>query len=138
MRVSTTRATSLRTLPSRSGVPGVPRKYLDATTLVASMDQDLGTSICFCSKTTRPSSPVMPAERYSQASSSAGSTPGVVKNRFTASPDAAALAFFAAFFPLTAGFNPSSFSMNRPPLLRWIHSEYGCKILRRPLSPRDP
>jgi hypothetical protein len=41
----------LRTLVSRSGVPGVPRKYFEATTLVASIDQDLGTSMFFCSKT---------------------------------------------------------------------------------------
>ncbi len=77
--VSTTRPTSLRTLVSRSGVPGVPRKYFEATTLVASIDQDFGTSMSFCSKTTLPSSPVMPAVRSSQAISSAGSTPGVVK-----------------------------------------------------------
>ena len=77
--VSTTRATSFRTLVSRSGVPGVPRKYFEATTLVASIDHDFGTSMFFCSKTTLPSSPVMPAVRYSQAISSAGSTPWVVK-----------------------------------------------------------
>ena len=77
--VSATRATSLRTLDSRSGVPGVPRKYFEATTLVASIDHDLGTSMFFCSNTTLPSSPVMPAVRYSHAISSAGSTPGVVK-----------------------------------------------------------
>ncbi len=47
--VSTTRATSLRTELSRSGVPGVPRKYFDATTLVANIDHDLGTSMFFCS-----------------------------------------------------------------------------------------
>jgi hypothetical protein len=77
--VSTTWLTSLRTLDSRSGVPGVPRKYFEATTLVASIDQDLGISMLRCSKTTFPSSPVMPAVRYSQAISSAGSTPRVVK-----------------------------------------------------------
>ena len=78
--VSTTRRDQLaHRRVSRSGVPGVPRKYLEATTLVASIDQDFGTSMSFCSKTTLPSSPVMPAVRSSQAISSAGSTPGVVK-----------------------------------------------------------
>ena len=78
--VSTTRADQLAHASSRArACPGVPRKYFEATTLVASIDQDLGTSMFFCSKTTLPSSPVMPAERYSHAISSAGSTPGVVK-----------------------------------------------------------
>src|SRR6516162_9185161 len=45
VRVSTTLAISRRTLLSRSGVPGVPRKYFEATTLVASIDQDLGISM---------------------------------------------------------------------------------------------
>src|SRR5512140_1697261 len=65
--VSTTRATSLRAELSRSGVPGAPRKYLEATTLVARSDHALGTSTFFCSKTGLPSSPVMEAGRSSHA-----------------------------------------------------------------------
>src|SRR4051812_21823754 len=85
--VSATRPTSLRTDDSRSLVPGVPRKYFDATTLVASADHDLGTSMFFCSNTGLPSSPEIDAVRYSQAISSPGSTPGVVKYRGTVRPE---------------------------------------------------
>src|SRR5579863_1259011 len=52
--VSATRPTSWRTPFSRSGVPILPCKYLEATMLVAVMDQSLGTSTSFCSKITAP------------------------------------------------------------------------------------
>jgi hypothetical protein len=90
--VWTTRETSWRTERSRAGVPSWPRKYLEATTFVARRDQLFGTSTSFCSKMVAPPSPVIAAVRVSHASSSAGSTPGVVKYRPTESP------FFATFF----------------------------------------
>ena len=46
---------------------------------MASADQLFGTSMSFCSKMSWPPSPVMAAVLSSQASSSAGSTPGVEK-----------------------------------------------------------
>src|ERR1051326_4310329 len=52
-----------RTLVSRSGLPGLPRKYFWATTLIASWDQERGTSTSFCSKMTWPFSPVIAAVR---------------------------------------------------------------------------
>jgi hypothetical protein len=93
--VFTTRPTSWRTERSRAGEPSEPRKYLEATTLVASIDQLFGTSTSFCSKMTAPPSPVMAAVRVSQTISSAGSTPRVVKYRPIVSPCLAS--FFAAF-----------------------------------------
>src|SRR5512133_1288511 len=84
--VFTTRVTSWRTERSRADVPLAPRKYFDATTFVASRDQLFGTSTSFCSKMTAPPSPVIAAVRVSQATSSAGSTPLVVKYRSTARP----------------------------------------------------
>src|SRR5262249_35097506 len=72
---------SWRTLVSRSGVPRWPRKYLEATTLVASCVQVLGTSISCCSKTTSPSPPVMTAERLSHSTVFQTSSPGSVKRR---------------------------------------------------------
>jgi hypothetical protein len=54
--------------------------------LVARSDQVFGTSTSFCSKMTAPPSPVIAAVRVSQASSSDGSTPFVVKYRSMASP----------------------------------------------------
>ena len=77
--VRTTRPISCRTLRSRCGVPSVPRKYFDATTLVAVCDQNFGTSTSFCSKTTAPFSLPMTALRSSHSTSSNGSTPGFVK-----------------------------------------------------------
>src|ERR1051326_4115929 len=77
---------SCRTLVSRSGVPRWPRKYLEATTLVASWVQVLGTSISYCSKTTSPSPPVMTAERFSQSTVFQTSSPGSVKRRATLRP----------------------------------------------------
>ena len=53
---------------------------------MARSDQLLGTPTSFCSKMILPPSPVMAAVRVSQASSSAGSTPGVVKYRGMAIP----------------------------------------------------
>src|SRR5207253_7315753 len=52
--VSTTRSMIWRTLVSRSGLPRLPRKYFWATTLIASCDQERGTSTSFCSKMTWP------------------------------------------------------------------------------------
>src|SRR5208337_3192057 len=51
-----------------------PRKYFETTTLVAVCDHARGTSTSFCSKTTRPSSPVITAVRRSHSSSDIGST----------------------------------------------------------------
>ncbi len=84
--VLTTRLTSCRTDRSREDEPVAPRKYLEATTFVARRDQLFGTSTSRCSKMIWPPSPVMAATRHSQATSSAGSTPGVVKVRGMVSP----------------------------------------------------
>ena len=82
--------------------------------MVASIDQDFGTSMFFCSKTTLPSSPVMPAVRYSQAISSAGSTPAVVKKRRRVRPPrTAAFRSLACFRSFDAG-DFSSRSMDSP------------------------
>ena len=70
MTVSTTRLMSCRAVRSRWGVPNGPRKYLEATTLVAICDQALGTSTLFCSNTTFPPSFWMVAERNSHSISS--------------------------------------------------------------------
>ena len=58
------------TLFSRCGVPRGPRKYFDATTLVANCDQAAGNSMSFCSKTTSPPSSEMVAVRFSQSTPS--------------------------------------------------------------------
>ena len=58
------------TLRSRWGEPSGPRKYLEATMLVAVWLQVVGTSIPCCSKTGCPRSSLMTALRVSQASSS--------------------------------------------------------------------
>ncbi len=91
--VSTTRSTSCRTEVSRLGTPASrgsslsgPRKYFETTTLVAVCDHARGTSTSFCSKTTRPSSPVITAVRRSHSTSDIGSTPGRVLNRSSAKP----------------------------------------------------
>jgi hypothetical protein len=68
--VSTTREISRRTLVSRSGDPSWPRKYFEATMLVAVWLQVVGTSIPCCSKTGWPRSSLMTADRSSQVSSS--------------------------------------------------------------------
>ena len=62
----TMRSMSWRTLVSRSGAPSLPRKYLEATTLVAVIDQKVGTSMSFCSKKDFPASSAMLAVRFSQ------------------------------------------------------------------------
>ncbi len=49
--VDTIRSMSCRMLDSRRGEPSCPRKYFEATTLVASCDQSLGTSMSSCSNT---------------------------------------------------------------------------------------
>ena len=78
--VSTTRPISCRTERSRSGVPMVPRKYLETTMLVACCDHDFGISTSRCSNTTWPFSLPMTAERVSHSTASNGSTPSRVKN----------------------------------------------------------
>src|SRR6266851_1807838 len=72
--VSTTRSTICLTLVSRAGVPSLPRKYFDATTFVAVIDQNAGTSTPFCSKTF-PLSPGIAESRRSNSISSYGWTP---------------------------------------------------------------
>src|ERR1700687_473348 len=72
---------SWRTLVSRSGVPTPPRKYFWATTLIASCDQERGTSTSFCSKMTWPFSPVIAAVRRSHSTRSNAWLPGGVKTR---------------------------------------------------------
>ena len=79
--VSATRSIICLTERSRWGVPSWPRKYLLATTWVASCDQDLGISRSFCSKTTLPRSLVMAASRSSHSTVSYGWTSGRVKRR---------------------------------------------------------
>src|SRR6516225_9440663 len=59
----------------------VPWRYLEATILVAVMDQSLGTSTSFCSKITLPWASVIWATRSSHSISSYGETPGLVKSR---------------------------------------------------------
>src|SRR5262245_6795496 len=68
--VSTTREISRLTLLSRCGEPSWPRKYFDATMLVAVWLHVVGISIPCCSKTGLPRSSLMSAERSSQTSSS--------------------------------------------------------------------
>ncbi len=51
---SATRVMRARTPLSRWGVPTWPCRYLEATMLVAVMDQSEGTSTFFCSKMVRP------------------------------------------------------------------------------------
>ena len=71
MIVSATRSITWRSEDSRSGVPGVPRKYFWATMLVALSDHEVGNSTSSCSKATEPSRKlVMRASRRSHASSS--------------------------------------------------------------------
>jgi hypothetical protein len=65
--VSATRSIICLALYSRSGVFMWPRKYLDATTCVASCDQAFGISRPFCSKTASPRSLVMMASRVSHS-----------------------------------------------------------------------
>ena len=86
--VSTTRPISCLTERSRSGVPIVPRKYLETTMLVACWDQKRGISTSRCSKTTEPFSLPITAERRSHSISSNGSIPSFVKKRSYSSPGA--------------------------------------------------
>ena len=51
---SATRVMRARTPDSRSSVPLRPWRYLEATMLVAVMDQSAGTSTFFCSKMILP------------------------------------------------------------------------------------
>src|SRR5688572_503993 len=85
--VSTTRPMSCLTLRSRSGVPIVPRKYLETTMLVACWDHDFGISTSRCSNTMFPFSLPMTAERTSHSTSSNGSSPSRVKNRGYSIPE---------------------------------------------------
>ncbi len=77
--VSTTREIRCLTERSRSGEPSWPRKYFEATMLVAVWLQPAGTSTSCCSKTGRPRSSLITAERDSHWSSSYGCRPGRVK-----------------------------------------------------------
>src|SRR5215470_7292533 len=84
--VVATRPTSWRTLVSRSGVPRLPWKYLEATIFVAVIDQVLGTSTFFCSKMISPDSLVIAAVRYSHSTLSYGEIPSRVKYRRNSTP----------------------------------------------------
>src|SRR3989442_1779794 len=77
----TTRPISSLTERSRFGVPICPRKYFEATTLVAICDQNLGNSTSRCSKTTWPFSFEMTAVRRSHSTSSNGFAPARVNTR---------------------------------------------------------
>ena len=80
--VSTTRSATWRSDHSRSAVPSVPRKYFWARMFVAFTLHAEGTSTPGCSKATDPSWKLLiRASRRSQASSSYGCTPSVVKCR---------------------------------------------------------
>src|SRR5215472_8260660 len=85
---SVTRETRARTPVSRSGVPTWPWRYLDATMLVAVMDQEEGVSTSFCSKMILPLKSWLMASRSSHVSSSKGLTPGLVKWRSNLRPRA--------------------------------------------------
>ena len=74
--VSATRSIICLAERSRCGVPRWPRKYLLATTWVASCDQAFGISRSFCSKTASPRSLVMIASRVSHSTVSYGWTSG--------------------------------------------------------------
>src|SRR3954453_13848132 len=84
--VSTTRLTSWRTPVSRSGVFICPCRCLDATILVAVIDQSMGTSTSFCTKIVFPLLSVMDAVRRSHWSSSYGEIPAVEKRREKLNP----------------------------------------------------
>src|SRR5262252_4034783 len=84
--VVATRPTNWRTLVSRSDVPFLPWKYLEATIFVAVIDQVFGTSTFFCSKITSPDSLVIAAVRYSHSTASYGDIPSRVKYRRNSSP----------------------------------------------------
>ena len=85
---SATRVMRARTPDSRSGVPTRPWRYLEATMLVAVMDQSAGTSTFFCSKMSLPFQSWMMASRSSQVISSKGEMPGLVKWRVKRRPGA--------------------------------------------------
>src|SRR5215831_12193989 len=104
--VVATRPINWRTLDSRSGVPFLPWKYLEATMFVAVMDQAFGTSTSFCSKMTSPDSLVMAAVRYSHSTVSYGEMPSRVKYRRNSSPFCAfvRVAFPSAFVSRTSSF----------------------------------
>ena len=59
--VRTTRSSTSRTERSRRGESSGPRKYFEATTLVANCDHVSGNSTSRCSNTARPFSPVIKA-----------------------------------------------------------------------------
>src|ERR1700753_160480 len=84
---SATRETRARAPDSRSGGPTWPWRYLEATMLVAVMDQEVGVSTSFCSKMILPLKSWMTASRFSQVSSSKGETPGLVKWRSNLRPE---------------------------------------------------
>ena len=86
--LSATRVIRARTPSSRASVPLRPWRYLEATMLVAVMDQSEGTSTPFCSKIILPLKSWMMASRRSQVISSYGLTPGSVKRRGKLRPGA--------------------------------------------------
>src|SRR5436309_8534352 len=106
---------SWRTLVSRSGVPSVPWKYLEATMFVAVMDHVFGTSTFFCSKITSPDSLVIAAVRYSHSTRSKGDTPSRVKYLRNSSPFWAVVTFPlpSAFRSRTSSFMDSPFGLHR-------------------------
>src|SRR5262249_24156320 len=113
--VVATRPTNWRTLVSRSGVPLLPWKYLEATMLVAVIDQFFGTSTFFCSKITSPDSLVIAAVRYSHSTASYGETPSRVKYRRNSNPLVG-----VARFPFPSAFLSRISSFICPLLLPYI------------------
>src|SRR5215469_5541766 len=83
---SATRLMSCRTPVSRSEVPSWPCRYLEATMLVAVIDQSIGTSTSFCSKIVFPLLSPMEAVRRSHWTSSYGEIPSVEKRRENVNP----------------------------------------------------
>ncbi len=111
--VVTTRPMSWRTLVSRDSVPSCPRKYLEATTLVASSDHWAGNSTSFCSKTGWPPSPCMTASRRSHSTVENGSMLGRDSRRSKTSPVAAASAANTCI--VVASVPPARSSITVPP-----------------------
>ena len=66
---------------SRSGLSGFPRKYIEATMLIACCDHAVGVRTSRCSKTASPVLLVMRAVRLSHSIRSYGSSSAIVKYR---------------------------------------------------------
>ena len=84
--VFTTRPISWRTEPSRSGLPGLPWKYLLATMFVAVCDQFFGTSTSSWRKIVTPFSLPIRAVRFSHSTASNGEIFPSVKKRLKFNP----------------------------------------------------